>query len=138
MGDEMLRSCTIFLINRPSAPRKEAAYLASVFAPRTFFGRRPKKINKKSVVFCRVRTNHARVFTPGITLQRTSVSSVGHSYPYPELLGVLYDIHTRTRKFWKFCTTFIPVPGTSGNYVRPWPQYPGYGYSMFCNRSELL
>ena len=31
------------------------------------------------VGFCRVRTNHTRVlFTPGITLQRTSVGSVGH------------------------------------------------------------
>ena len=29
------------------------------------------------------------VFTPGITLQITSVSYVGHSYPYPELLSVL-------------------------------------------------
>ena len=42
-------------------------------------------------------------FTPGITLlQRTSGSSVGHSYPYPELLDVLLhcnDIHTRTRNF---------------------------------------
>ena len=64
------------------------------------------------------------VFTPGITLQRTSVSSVGHSYPYPELLEILYDIHTCTRNFWKFCM--------------PAPQYPGYGYSMFCTRSELL
>ena len=26
------------------------------------------------------------VFTPGITVQRASVSSVGHSHPYPELL----------------------------------------------------
>ena len=120
------------------------------------------------------------VFTRGITLQRTSLSSVGHSYAYPELLEVLYDIHTCTRNFWKFCTpvatihgvrvqhvlyplgtflsslrlchntrnvwkfcktfctTFIPVPGTSGSSVRPWPQYPRYGYSMFCTRSELL
>ena len=31
--------------------------------------------------------NHTRgVFTPGIALQRTSVSSVGHSYPCPEIL----------------------------------------------------
>ena len=33
-------------------------------------------------------------FTPGITLQRTSVSAEGHSYPYPELVEVLNDIHT--------------------------------------------
>ena len=78
------------------------------------------------VVFCRVRTNHTRgmVFTPGITLQRTSVSSEGHSYPYPELREVLYDIHT--------------VPESSGSSVRPWPQYPGNGYSMSRTRSEFL
>ena len=51
------------------------------------------------------------VFTPGITLQRTSVSFVGHPYPYPELLEVLYDIHTRTRNFWKFCTPVPQIPG---------------------------
>ena len=51
------------------------------------------------------------VFTPGITLQRTSVSSVGHSYPYQELLEVLYNIHTRTRNLWKFCTTRATIPG---------------------------
>ena len=33
------------------------------------------------VGFCRVRTNHTRGIYRGITLQRTSVSSVGHSYP---------------------------------------------------------
>ena len=64
------------------------------------------------------------VFTPGITLQRimqvmypgyyptnNSASYVTHSYPYPERLEVLYDSHTRTRNFWKFCT---PVPQTPG------------------------
>ena len=51
------------------------------------------------------------IFIQGITLQRTSVSSVGHSYPYPELLEVVYDIHTRTRNFWKFGT---PVPQIRG------------------------
>ena len=34
------------------------------------------------------------VFSPGIALQRTLVSSVERSYPYPEVLEVLYDIHT--------------------------------------------
>ena len=79
-----------------------------------------KKVSK--VVFCRVRTNRTRgiypgylnltrVFTPVITLQRTSVGSVGHPYPYPELLEVLYGIHTCTRNFWKFCTPVATIPG---------------------------
>ena len=38
----------------------------------------------------------------------------------------------------EFCRTFIPVPGTSVSSVRPVPQYPGYGYSFFCTRPELL
>ena len=69
------------------------------------------------------------VFSPGNTLQRTSVSSVGHSHPYPELLEVLYDIHTCTRNFWVFCTPVPTIPGvrvlqvlyplgTSVSYVR--------------------
>ena len=37
----MLRSCTIFLRNRLSAPQEKSR---GVFAPRTFFGRRPKKM----------------------------------------------------------------------------------------------
>ena len=57
------------------------------------------------------------VLTPGITLQRTSVSSVGHSYPYPELLEVLYDIHTCTRNFWKFCTPVATIPGVRVQHV---------------------
>ena len=64
------------------------------------------------------------VFTPGITLQRTFVSSVGQLYPYPELLEDLYDIHTRTRNFWKFCT--------------PVPTIPGVRVQHFYTRSELL
>ena len=47
---------------------------------------------------------------------------------YPERLEVLYDFHTRTRNFWKFCKTFTPVPGTSVSSVQPVPQYPGDGY----------
>ena len=57
------------------------------------------------------------VFTPGITLQRTSVSSVGHSYPYPGLLEVMYDIHTCTRNFWKFCTPVATIPGVPVQHV---------------------
>ena len=63
------------------------------------------------VVFCRVRTNHTRGIYRGY---------------YP------------TNNCCKFCRTFIPVPGTSGSSVRPWPQYPRYRYSMFCTRPELL
>ena len=58
------------------------------------------------------------VFTAGITLQITSVICVGHSYPYPELLEVLYagakkgpgygySMLLPARNFWKLCT---PVP----------------------------
>ena len=58
------------------------------------------------------------VFTPGITLQRTSVGSVRNSYPCQKLLQALYHIHTR-------------IPRTSVTSVRPYPQYPGYGYGIF-------
>ena len=112
----------------------------------------------------------------------------GH-FPHPELLCVLDHIHTHTKNFCEFCTTVIPVPGTSVRSVRPchnvrrtgtalsflpgtsasyvrschntrniWkfsktlipvpgisvssvrpvPQYPGYGYSTFFTRPELL
>ena len=89
------------------------------------------------VVFCRVRANHTRAITPGITLQRTSGISVRHSYAYPELLEVLYDIHTGTRDFWKFCTTVIPVPGTSGISVRQCHKYPGARVYHFYSLIEL-
>ena len=92
--------------------------------------------------------NHTRGITPGITLQTTSVTPVGHLYPNPELLEVLYAGATKTpstgtaclympgtsgsyvrpchntRKFWKFGKTFIPVPGTSGSSVRLSYPYP--------------
>ena len=51
------------------------------------------------------------VFTPGITLQKTSVSCLGHSYPCPELLEALYDVHTRARSFWKFRMPVPQIPG---------------------------
>lgn len=38
------------------------------------------------------------VFTPGITVNTTSVRSVRHSYPYEDFL--------------KFCVSFIPAPVT--------------------------
>ena len=47
------------------------------------------------------------VFTPGVTLRRTSVSPVGHSYPLPGT-SVSSVRHS-----------FIPVPGTSVRSVRP-------------------
>ena len=76
------------------------------------------KINQ--VAFSRVLTNRTR----GITLQRTSVSSVRHSYPYPELLEILYDVDTRTRNLWKFCTPVRTIPGVRVQH--------------FYTRSELL
>ena len=91
-------------------------------------------------------------FTWVLPVHRTSVSTVRHSYPYPELLWVLYartTIHGtswssvrclyRYPNFCWFCKTFIsPVPGPSVSSVHPEPQYPGYGYSTFCTRPELL
>ena len=52
-------------------------------------------------------------------------------YPYPELVYVLYDIHARTRKFWMFCTTFIPVTGTCASSVRPWYKTRGAGTHLY-------
>ena len=44
------------------------------------------------------------------------------------LVPPLYmDIHTRTRIFCKFCTTLIPVPGTSVRSVRPCHNTRGIG-----------
>ena len=37
------------------------------------------------------------------------------------------DIHTRTRNFYEFCTTFIPVPEPSVSSVRPWHNTRGTG-----------
>ena len=55
---------------------------------------------------------YARATKPG-----TSGSSVRLSHPYPELLEVLYNIHTRTRNFCELCT--------------PRATIPGYGYTLF-------
>ena len=52
-----------------------------------------------------------------LALQRTSVSSVRHSCPYPEVLEVLDDIHTRTRNFWMFCTSVDTIPGVRVQHV---------------------
>ena len=52
-----------------------------------------------------------------ISVSGTPVSSVRHAYPYREVLSDIYDTHTRTRTFCKFCT-----PGL---------QYPGYGCNIF-------
>ena len=39
----------------------------------------------------------------------------------------MYNIHTRTKNFCEFCTTFIPVPGTSIRSVRPCHNTRGTG-----------
>ena len=98
------------------------------------------------VVFCRVRTNHTRGIYPGyyptknfckfcrtfIPVPGTSGSSVRQSYPYPEILEVLYASATNTRgtgiyiifityvssvrpcdntqNFSDFCNTSVPYP----------------------------
>ena len=66
------------------------------------------------------------VFSPGIALQRNSVSSVGYSYPYPELLDVPcaratipgVRVHTAyfvpTRNFREFCTPMLQYPELLG------------------------
>ena len=74
--------------------------------------------------------NHTRGIYQGITLQRTSVSCVRHSYPYPELLYVLYARGHNTRGTG---AAIIYLPGTYVSSVRPSPvaQYPGYAYSIF-------
>ena len=114
------------------------------------------EIDYFKVVFCRVRTNNTRGIYPGyyptknfcefcstfISVPGTSGSSVRHSYPYPELLEVLYDIHTRTRgmgisfynyvssvrpchntrNICEFCNTSVPYPEVSVSSVRsPYP-----------------
>ena len=63
------------------------------------------------VELCRVCPNYTPGITIQITLQRTSVSSAGHSYPYPELLEVLYASAT--------------IPGTSVSLNTSVP-YPGF------------
>ena len=71
-------------------------------------------------------------------LPGTSVSSVRLSYPSPEflLVTILCSVgyaqnHTRSvtraRNCCKFCTTFIPVPGTCVSSVRPWHNTRGTG-----------
>ena len=96
------------------------------------------------------------VYLPGFLLvPGTSVSFVGHSYPYPELLQVLYASATNTQgtgkafsylpgtsvssvrpchntwNFCNFCNTFIPVPGTSVSAVRPVHNTRGTGTACF-------
>ena len=98
---------------------------------------------------CHNTRNFCKFCKTFIPVPGTPVSSVGYSYPYPELLRVLYTpchntrgtgaalfvharnfcefctrvpqypellevlqpFHTRTRNFWKFCRTPIPLPG---------------------------
>ena len=58
-------------------------------------------------------------------------------YPYPELLWVLCNTHTRTKNSCEFCTTYIPVPGTSVRSVRPCHNTWGTG-TAFYTCPELL
>ena len=79
---------------------------------------------------------------------RIFVSSVGHSYPYPGRLEVLYKIHTCVRNFWKFCTPVVTIPAeraiqhdfyprrTSGIYLRLWESTRFF--FLFCKASILL
>ena len=67
------------------------------------------------------------VDTPGITLKKTSVSSVGHSYPYPDLLQVLYASVTNT---WCAGISFYD----SCEFCGPVPKYPDF--FEFCNTFE--
>ena len=53
----------------------------------------------------------------------TSGSPVRHAYPYPELLEVLKDPHTLTRKICDSCKTVA--------------QYPGHGYTFVTIPREL-
>ena len=68
---------------------------------------------------------------PGITLQRTSLSSVGHSYPYPELLEVLYDTETLTPNFWEFCTPVATIRGVRVQHVL-YPLGTSVSYVRLC------
>ena len=58
--------------------------------------------------------------------------------PVPGTSGSSVRPYHNTRNFWMFRKTFIPVPGTCVSSGRPVPQYPGYGYIMFCTRPDLL
>ena len=55
-------------------------------------------------------------------------------YRCPELLRVIYPIHTHTTNFRVLCTTFIPVAGTSVSTVRPC--HNTRNFCEFCNISE--
>ena len=121
------------------------------------------------ILYFKSNSSRGRVFAWVLPVPGTSVSYVGHSYPCPELLEVLYASAANirgtgtgfsylpgtcvssvrpchnTRNIQKFWKAFVPVPGTSGSYVRlsyqypkTMPQNPGCGYGMFCTRPELL
>ena len=67
-------------------------------------------------MFCRVRTERYPGYFPG-------------HYPYPELLCVLYSTTFTSvpGNSASVFTTFIPVPGTSIKYVRPFDNTRGTG-----------
>ena len=70
-----------------------------------------------------------------LVLNFSRLCSVGYVKPYPGycIYPGYYptNIHTRTRNFWKFCTTFILAPETSECSVRPCYTTPGTGTACF-------
>ena len=84
------------------------------------------------------------MFCTPFTIPETSGSSVRLSYPYPELLDVLYYFHTLTLNFYEFCATRLTIPGvrvqhdlyppgTSVSSVRPCRNTRHF--CEFCNTS---
>ena len=60
------------------------------------------------------------ILVPGTGLLKYPGSGTGtRSCTVPDPLVSWYDIHTRTRSFGKFGTTYIPVPNTLITSVRP-------------------
>ena len=103
---------------------------------------------QKTFGLCSVRRVHTEPypgFLPGYHPAKnfckfcTPVAGAGTELlcPYPELLYVLYDVHTGTRNFCELCTTLIPVSGTSVSSVRPSHKHPGCRYSFFIPARNL-
>ena len=68
--------------------------------------------------------NFCEFCTPRATIPGERVQHI--SYPSGPSASSIRPCHN-TRKFWKFCNTFIPVPDTSGSSVRlpyPYPESP--------------
>ena len=71
------------------------------------------------------------------TIPGSSGSFVRLSYPYPELLEVLYDIHTRTWNFWKFYTSFATIPGVRVQLVL-YPTGTSRSFVCLCHNARSL